>query len=338
MKRRKFLGSGLISLAGLFAFGAADSFLSRRAGRILSQRFANPFLSGEKPVLIVVRGTDLPSMVNKGMALLFETANRALPMRSIFIKPNATWPEPYPVTTHPEILWEIVRFFHAPGERMISVGDNPSLRGIAVRTLFRKLGYAELTDTWGARILPRNPSQGSSYREVRNNAWTSNPAVMINKDILAADLVVNTAIPKRHHEADFTCALKNCFGAVYDPFRTLAHLRMIRDPERGEEFFDRTIAECADASRPLVNIIDARTLLTVSGPGFYSGGIVKGGVHELIFSGDMVLTDAYCGELMRQNDPSFRPERRLERLLRFAEELGLGTSDPSRAEIVEIDL
>jgi uncharacterized protein (DUF362 family) len=277
-------------------------------------------------------------MVKAGMDLLLETADRPLPARNVFIKPNATWPEPYPVTTHVEILGEIVRFFYAPGERTISVGDNPSLRGIAVQTLFRRLGYMKLRDTWDVDILPRNPSHGSSFREVENSAWKSNPAIMINKSILDADLVVNTAIPKRHHEADFTCALKNCFGAVYDPFRTLAHLRMIRDLEHGEEFFDRTIAECADAARPLVNVVDARALLTVSGPGFYSGGVVKENVNEIILSGDMVLTDAYCGELMRRHDSSFQPENRLKRLLLYAEALGLGTSDLSSAEIIEIIL
>lgn len=338
MRRHEFLKSGLISLAGLVAFGSVDSLLSRRARMVLAPSFANPFRSGDRPVLIVVRGTDVPAMIKSGLGLLLETSVRPLPMRNIFIKPNATWPEPYPVTTHAGVLEEIVRFFHTPGERTISVGDNPSLRGIAVRTLFRRLGYASLGDERNTRILPRNPSQGSSFRRVECGAWRANPALMVYRDLLDADLVVNTAIPKRHHEADFTCALKNCFGAVYDPFRTLAHLRMIRDPEHGEEFFDRTIAECADAARPHVNVIDARALLTVSGPGFYSGGVVKEDVNEIVFSGDMVLADAYCGELMRRHDQSFRPDGRLRRLLLYAESLGLGTRDLSDAEIVEMNL
>lgn len=338
MKRRDFLETGLKSLAGFSAFFSAGACLSRDPHRTLTQRIVNPFKSGEKPVLIIVRGKNAPSLVKKGMDLLFETADRPLPKKNVFIKPNATWSEPYPVTTHAEILEEIVRFFNASGESVITVGDNPSLRGIAVQTVFRKHGYSKLKDTWGVRILPRNPSLGFSYHKVGNSAWESNPVIMVNKDIMTADLVVNTAIPKRHHEADFTCALKNCFGAVYDPFRTLAHLRMIKDPGEGEEFFDRTIAECADAMRPHVNIVDARALLTVSGPGFYSGGIVKEDVNELILSGDMVLTDAYCGELMRRHDLSFQPEKRLKRHLMYAESLGLGTSDLSCAEIVEISL
>jgi len=336
--RRDFI-SGLIRgsiSAGLAA--ASGSSLACRSSIKSVGDFDNIFKSGDNPLLIIIRGMNIDKIIEKGLSLLLESAQRKIKTDKLFIKPNATGNEPYPVTTDIALLRKTADFFRNYGMEKITVSDNPSYWGILTRKIFKDQGYFTLKKEAGVKVLPRDPGIGFTYRKIRNPRWKENPVIMVNKDIVEADLFINTAIPKRHHEADFTCALKNNFGSIYDPFRTQAHIRMETDKEKGQDFFDRTIVECADAARPHINIIDARSILIKSGPGLRAGGVVQDEVNEVIFSGDMVAADAYCSELMERYDNSFNPRKRIKKQLNYAQELGLGIADLSKIEILELSL
>ena len=51
----------------------------------------------------------------------------------------------------------------------------------------------------------------------------------------------------------------------------------------------------------------------------------------------MVAADAYCAQLMEENDETFNAER-IRPTLERAEELGLGIADLSRVRIIEFDI
>ena len=61
-------------------------------------------------------------------------------------------------------------------------------------------------------------------------------------------------------------------------------------------------------------------------------------MNRLIITGDMVATDVVALRLRKEHDETFTPvnEAIVRRQHEHAEELGLGTSDLSRLEIIEL--
>jgi uncharacterized Fe-S center protein len=49
----------------------------------------------------------------------------------------------------------------------------------------------------------------------------------------------------------------------------------------------------------------------------------------------MVATDTYCARILDENDETFSAEQ-IESTLKYAEKLGLGTSDLSKVKIIEL--
>ena len=79
-------------------------------------------------------------------------------------------------------------------------------------------------------------------------------------------------------------------------------------------------------------------LLAVYGPFREAGSRIVEGVNRLIISGDMIAADVVAMALMKKHDDTFTPtnEAIVRRQQAHAEELGLGTSDLSQCEIIEI--
>lgn len=109
----------------------------------------------------------------------------------------------------------------------------------------------------------------------------------------------------------------------------LAHLR-------GGEFFDHSLVEFADAVRPKLTIVDARSILAKSGPLFRPGLSEIVAARRIVLSGDMVAVDSYCPLLMEKLDPTFERSRRLQRQLEYARSLGLGEPNLAKIEVREI--
>jgi uncharacterized protein (DUF362 family) len=295
----------------------------------------NFFFSEGKPLLIIVEGKDIKKMMAKGIEALVGF-KELVKSKNIVIKPNVTWSQPYPVTTDPALLEEIVIQAKTRNCGEITICDSPSSTGLHAHYIFSSLRYFELRKKQKVRVKCIDPIRKTEFVSVKNDKWKINPTLSIIKDVQYADVVINTAIPKRHHAADFSCALKNCFGCVYDTFRMYAHKNLMRNKEKGEIYFDRSLAEFADAVRPELTIIDARSILIKEGPAIRGKAEVKRGINKLILSGDIVAVESYCAQLMEAYDSTFLSKRRVAQQIKFAEDLGLGIGDLSRVKIVEL--
>jgi uncharacterized protein (DUF362 family) len=130
--------------------------------------------------------------------------------------------------------------------------------------------------------------------------------------------------------------MKNHFGSVYGPQRWTVH-KKAQEESGGAELFDKTLVEFADAVRPELTIVDARSLLIKHGPKLKGRAEVKEGVNKLILCGDMVATDVYCADLMKEHDDTFDPGM-IALQLEYAEKIGLGTADKAKVEIREISV
>jgi len=288
----------------------------------------NLFLHNGRPLLVAVEGNDVKKMLTAGLNTLPQL-EAALKGKRVVIKPNATASEPYPITTDVALLQTIVQYVKRAGASQITICDSPSFAGFANERVFTKLGYFKLAKEESVRATVTDSQVGSEYVHVANPKWAANPFLMSDRLLNEADFVINLAIPKRHHVADFSCALKNNFGCTYGTFRMLAHLR-------GGDFFDNSLVEFADAVRPQLTIVDARSVLARSGPSFRQGESEIVAAGQMIISGDMVAVDSYCGRLMEGLDSTFNMSERLQRQLEYAHSLGLGELQPPNTELLEL--
>jgi uncharacterized protein (DUF362 family) len=222
-----------------------------------------------------------------------------------------------------------VRQVKQAGAAEITICDSPPFAGYANVRVFSKLDYFKIAKEEEIRAVASDSQSGPEYFRVSNLDWKRNSYVLTNRIVNGADFVINVAIPKRHHVADFSCALKNNFGCTYDTRRMIAHAGR-------EEFFDDCVVEFADAVRPNLTIVDARLLLTRFGPTFQQGKSEIAPARQMIVSEDMVAADSYCGTLMEEFDKTFHKSNRLQRQLNYAHSLGMGEQNLSRMDIVEI--
>jgi uncharacterized protein (DUF362 family) len=288
----------------------------------------NLFLHNGRPLLVAVEGNDVGQMLAAGLNRLPRLQD-ALYGKHVLIKPNATASEPYPVTTDVALLRAVVQYLKRAGAAHITVSDSSSFAGFANDRVFRKLGYFSLAKEESVRAAAIDSQVGSEYVRVSNPKWMANAFLLTDRLANEADFVINLAIPKRHHTADFSCALKNNFGCTYGTFRMLAHTR-------GGEFFDNSLVEFADAVRPNLTIADARLVLAKSGPSFRPGQSEIAAARRIVLSGDMVAVDSYCGRLMERLDRSFSSSKRLQHQLEYAQSLGLGEPNLAKTEMLEI--
>jgi uncharacterized protein (DUF362 family) len=287
-------------------------------------------------LLVVVEGTDLGSMLRAGIEALPAFDEAVRDRERVVIKPNATAAQLYPVTTDVQLIRTLIELIRQRSEAEITVCDSPSYAGLAAHRVFSTLGYFDLQ---GRRVSVRciDPTIGTHFVEVSSLSWTRHAKLLTTKLVQEADLVINLAIPKRHHAADLSCALKNNMGCIYDTFRTLAHLELAKDSPAGTEAFDLSLAEFADAVHPELTIVDARSILARRGPAFVPGeSEIVEGVNRLMLSGDMVAADSYAADLMEKYDDTFSRENRVNRQLDYAQALGIGVAVPEELELIEL--
>lgn len=335
-RRRNFL-KGLAALPSFFLLkngpGSPFPWLTSHPRR----NSQNPFVRNGRPILLIVEGKDLKAMLEAGLKNLPELEPLLKNKARITLKPNATASEPYPVTTDVSLLRELILKIKSVSDARLAVVDSTSFAGLTAHRVFSRLGYFDLGRQEKIGVYFIDPTIGSHFLRVSHPSWKSSRSLLTNKLVQDSDLVINLAIPKRHHVADFSCALKNNFGCTYDSFRTSAHSKFSEKDERGMEGFDQSLVEFADAVRPELTLVDARSLLIKSGPTFRPGkSEIKEGVNRLILSGDMVAVDAYCADLMARHDETFNKQNRVQKQLSYAQNLGLGIQDLNRVEIIEI--
>ncbi|MFC1863604.1 DUF362 domain-containing protein, partial [Thermodesulfobacteriota bacterium] len=163
---------------------------------------------------------------------------------------------------------------------------------------------------------------------------TEGPCIRVARQLQEAPVIINMPVLKRHFAGQMTSALKNHFGSVYGPHRWMAHASLNKD----RDYYDRKLAEFASAVRPELTIADIRSIQAVSGPFRESDTKIIEGVNRLIVTGDMVASDVIAMDLMKQHDETFTSDNEaiVRRQHEHAEELGIGTSDLSRFEVIEL--
>ena len=334
--RRQFLKT----VSVVSAYLAAPSSIRAGEEKRLQPRQgkSNLFVEDGKPLLVVVEGHDAEKMLAKGLEAIGGLRKIVAAADSTFIKPNYGSHRVYPTGSDPHFLVSIARHLKEGGAGKVTICDSSDPyvlnRYNDPAYVFKVNKVFEIAKSAGVEVICTHPKDEKQYVTVYCDRWQKNPEIKVNPHLLAASVIINQPMLKTHGNAFMTCALKNFYGAVCYSQRMDSHNQLKKFGEQGKDFFMRTVAEFADAMRPELTIVDARKILTVRGPSFKPGSVIKD-INKIIISGDMVATDAYCAQILEDNDKGFGREM-IAPTLRYAEKLGLGTADLSRVKIIEI--
>ncbi len=306
-----------------------------------------------KPILVIVEGSEIDAMVDAGLEAIGGLGRVIKNNRQVLFKPNTNQRDPFPSTTAPETMRAVARHCRAAGVEEIIVHEdhkgeldlyyNPDeLPGMDIQLSHSPTAdhyvLVEYGDWHGDRDVDEviremddNPFKRMLQSNVRR---TEGHCLRVARQVQEAAVVINMPVLKRHFAGQITSALKNHFGSVYGLHRWLAHASL----QSNRDYYDRKLAEFASAVRPELTITDVRSLQAVFGPMRTGETRIIEGVNRLIITGDMVAADTVALQLMKQYDDSFTLENEtiVRRQLEHAEELGLGTSDLSQVEIIEI--
>ena len=339
--RRQFLKSSGAVAASLALSGCQPMRSCQARGPSRRKGKSNLFVDEDgRSLLVVVEGTDVEKMLSRGLEAIGGLGKVVVADDSVFIKPNYGSHRDYPTGSDPHFLVSIGRGVKDCRAGRVVICDSSDAyvlnRYNDHEYVFKTNNVFEIGKKNGIEVICTHPTDESLYVPVSCSRWEKNPQIKVNPLLLNASVVINQPMLKKHSAAFMTCAMKNFYGAVYQPQRMYAHQQLKEGGEEGRDFFMKTTAEFADCIRPELTIVDARKILTVHGPSLKKDSVVKE-VNKIIISGDMVATDAYCAQILDTHDETFSAEM-IGPTLRYAEELGLGTAELSRIKIVEISV
>ncbi|QIR39580.1 DUF362 domain-containing protein [Tolypothrix sp. PCC 7910] len=145
-------------------------------------------------------------------------------------------------TTRPELVYTVAQMVMEVGGKPF-LGDSPafgSAKGVAIAN-----GYAPILEELQ---LPIIDFHGQRYETVGENF----NHLLLSKEAMAADVVVNLPKVKSHAQLTLTLGVKNLFGCVPGKMKAWWHMEAGKDANR----FGEMLVETAKAINPSLTILD----------------------------------------------------------------------------------
>jgi len=221
------------------------------------------------------------------------------PGMKIALKPNLVVAKPASsgATTSPRVVAGTIEFLKDCGVTDITIMEGAWV-GESTERAWQICGYRELEKKYGVRLLDLKKDRP---REIS----VAGLEIEICESPLEADRLVNLPVLKGHCQTVMTCALKNLKGCIPD-----------REKQRFHRIgLHRPIAGLNLAIRPDLILVDA-----LCGDLTFEEGGNPLEMNLLFLGSDPVKIDAYGAVLMRISPSEIEH-------LRFAEELGVGSSE-----------
>jgi uncharacterized protein (DUF362 family)/NAD-dependent dihydropyrimidine dehydrogenase PreA subunit len=232
--------------------------------------------------------------------------------RNVLVKPNilsANLPEKG-ITTHPALVRPLVSKLIQKGANVI-VGDNPGIYGYGQSDKAARVSGIKDAAQGCFIHLGRNP-----VKYAISSRYTEH--IMIAKDVLDADIVVNLPKLKTHALTYFTGSVKNTFGYVVGGGKIRAHSQAT-NPRR----FAEILVDIFQVRPPELNIMDAVEAMEGNGP---SQGSVRH-LGKVLASNNAVSLDAVALHLIGRKVKAV-PH------LEIAGDRGLGAVDISEISLI----
>lgn len=228
--------------------------------------------SARVPVSIVSRGN-----LDEAVALAVELAgglSAIRPGQTVFVKPNAVSDRAVGtagIRTNPEVLAAVVRLVKQRDPARIIVGDRSARAFPDTERVFRATGLREAALAAGADEVYAARSPGDAPDEWvllqpphYEATWGAAGGLLAMRRILEADHLINVPACKDHRYALFSMSMKNFVGAIGDATRGPLHFGS--SITGNFEPIGRDIAVMNQMFSPLLNVLDATTVLVNGGP------------------------------------------------------------------------
>jgi len=226
--------------------------------------------------------------------------------KRIALKPNLVTPTPadYGATTHPEIVEGIIGYLQENGFENISIIEG-SWVGDKTSEAYEYCGYRTLCEKYGVEFID---TQKDTFTE-RDCAGMG---LHICDRVGEFDFLINIPVLKGHCQTKMTCALKNMKGLIPNSEKRKFHTMGLHKP----------IAHLSQGICQDFIVVDH----ICGDPTFEEGGNPLK-TDCVMAAKDPVLVDAYACHLLglKTEDVPY---------VKMAEELGSGSTDLERAEIV----
>jgi uncharacterized protein (DUF362 family) len=262
----------------------------------------------------------------------------------VFIKPSMVGPSlrglyPGRIATDPEVLRAIIRLVKKRGAHPI-VGD----RGFFPRISFYSNGFAKVCRQEGAEVSLFPLSDYTLFKPNKRH-WSK--GFRMPRILNEVDHFINLPVLKNHEasNAEYTCCLKSFVGVCHPTDRFQQGPDELHTLNISEK-----IAELNLCARPLINIVDATTIMVRGGPG---SGIVWGDPlnkvaiwvkpNLILASRDRVACDSLALAVLKLYGADNKVQRSYieksvwdQTQIYYAAELGLGQAERDNINILDI--
>lgn len=240
------------------------------------------------------------------------------PGDTVLIKPNVNSDDPYPGTTNPEVLAEVISMVKEKNAKRIIVADCSGIPWPNTMRNMEKVGIAQVSRKLGVELLALDNMEWVWVKPERAKYWDK--GFRIPKLVKEVDHIINVAVVKTHSIADFTMSLKNFVGLIHRQDRMIMH---------SSRYIKEMIAELNLVFKPSLNILDASKV-------FVKGGPAKGEervVGMIIASPDRIACDIVGLSLLKTlgTTPQIQDKNMWEHpQIKRAVEVGIGIKGPDR--------
>lgn len=227
-------------------------------------------------------------------------------VRSVLVKPNIVSHEPYPTTTHPDVLETCLEYLLERGLRPV-VGDGPAFDAGKSDVIIRNHPLKQVCDRLdvplvnllGAKMVARKAGEIGLH---------------LSEAAFEYEYILSLPVLKTHSVCGLTGALKNQFGFLSRRDRVTLHT--VRD-------IHRAIAELNLIVRPAFHVVDAVETLTRANEVRHGGQ--KTELGHMLAGRDPVSLDIAGLEVLQSVEPKLAGKSPQDiPHLRYAMELGVG--------------
>jgi len=227
--------------------------------------------------------------------------------RRVFVKPNIVSYEPYPTTTHPDVLEGVLRGLSWCD---VVVGDAPAIDAGRSNRILQKSPLWKVCDDFGVKLVNLYSEKMKVFEGPRGYK------VRASTLPLDFDLVISLPVLKIHGMVGLSGALKNQFGYLSRRDRYLMHCK-IKNIYKG-------IAEVNAAVHTDLFIVDAVETMIKAQECRHGGCPAR--LNVMMSGTDPVSLDRFGLRLLEKLEPEFeRKNRQALSYVGYASKYGLGS-------------
>lgn len=228
--------------------------------------------------------------------------------KRIFVKPNIVSSEPYPTTTHPEVLDALLSWLSS---REIVVGDGPAVDAGRSDKVLRNTPLREICENHNTGLV--NLYSGSMKRIKSKRGYS----IKVSAIPLLCDFVISIPVLKVHNTCGLSGALKNQFGYLSRLDRILMHTKL-KNIQKG-------IAEVNAVVPTNLFIVDAVQTMVKAQECRHGGCPAELGA--MIAGTDPVSLDCFGLDLLQKVEPELKSKKSNMRYIDYASDYGVGNTD-----------